>query len=301
MLYFIGLGLGDAKDITVKGLEAVRTCTRVYLEAYTSVLGASKETLEEFYGVPVVVADRELVESGADDTLIEPAREENIGFLVVGDPFGATTHTDLVVRAQKAGVEVKVIHNASIMNAAGACGLQLYNFGLTVSIVFFHKGWRPDSFYEKIQSNAERGLHTLCLLDIKVKEISDENLAKGKMVYDPPRFMTVNTALEQFLEVEANKGGGILTEDTRVVAIARVGMENQVIATGTIKELLPLDFGPPLHSLVVVGETHFLEEETLLGLSQTATLGLLADRGEDDEFGDAGASSTVPAIAAGLV
>merc|ERR1712065_60554 len=94
--------------------------------------------------------------------------------------------------------------------------------------------------YEKIQSNAERGLHTLCLLDIKVKEI-----------YAPPRFMTVNTALEQFLEVEANKGGGILTEDTRVVAIARVGMENQVIATGTIKELLPLDFGPPLHSLVV--------------------------------------------------
>ncbi|KTG38356.1 hypothetical protein cypCar_00023151 [Cyprinus carpio] len=38
MLYFIGLGLGDAKYITVKGLEIVRQCSRVYLEDYTSIL-----------------------------------------------------------------------------------------------------------------------------------------------------------------------------------------------------------------------------------------------------------------------
>lgn len=45
MLYLVGLGLGDAKDITVKGLEAVRRCGRVYLEAYTSVLAVGKEAL----------------------------------------------------------------------------------------------------------------------------------------------------------------------------------------------------------------------------------------------------------------
>ena len=38
MLYLVGLGLADEKDITVKGLEAVKKCERVYLEAYTSVL-----------------------------------------------------------------------------------------------------------------------------------------------------------------------------------------------------------------------------------------------------------------------
>lgn len=42
---------------------------------------------------------------------------------------------------------VKVFHNASIMNAVGACGLQLYRFGEAVSIVFFEPNWRPDSFY----------------------------------------------------------------------------------------------------------------------------------------------------------
>ena len=37
-LYLIGLGLNDEKDITVKGLEAIKNCESVYLENYTSVL-----------------------------------------------------------------------------------------------------------------------------------------------------------------------------------------------------------------------------------------------------------------------
>ena len=45
MFYFIGLGLGDAKDITVKGLEVVKRAERVYLEAYTSILTSGKEEL----------------------------------------------------------------------------------------------------------------------------------------------------------------------------------------------------------------------------------------------------------------
>ena len=41
MLYLVGLGLGDEKDITVRGLEVVRSCDVIYLEAYTSVLGGA--------------------------------------------------------------------------------------------------------------------------------------------------------------------------------------------------------------------------------------------------------------------
>ena len=52
-------------------------------------------------------------------------------------PSSATTHTDLELRARQKGIPVKVVHNASIMNAVGACGLQLYRFGEAVSIVFF--------------------------------------------------------------------------------------------------------------------------------------------------------------------
>lgn len=38
MLYLVGLGLSDETDITVKGLEVVKNASRVYLEAYTSIL-----------------------------------------------------------------------------------------------------------------------------------------------------------------------------------------------------------------------------------------------------------------------
>jgi len=45
-LYLIGLGLGNHKDITVKGLEVVKASEEIYLESYTSCLGVKKEELE---------------------------------------------------------------------------------------------------------------------------------------------------------------------------------------------------------------------------------------------------------------
>lgn len=38
MLYIVGLGLGDERGVTVRGLDAVRRCARVYMEAYTALL-----------------------------------------------------------------------------------------------------------------------------------------------------------------------------------------------------------------------------------------------------------------------
>ena len=49
MLYLVGLGLGDVKDITVKGLEVVKKAKIVILEAYTSVLcTGGKEALVSY-------------------------------------------------------------------------------------------------------------------------------------------------------------------------------------------------------------------------------------------------------------
>lgn len=55
MFYVIGLGLGNEKDITVKGLEIIRKCDRVYLEAYTSILTVGKETLVSLYFIQTVI------------------------------------------------------------------------------------------------------------------------------------------------------------------------------------------------------------------------------------------------------
>ncbi|KAM4641194.1 diphthine methyl ester synthase isoform 2-T2 [Discoglossus pictus] len=266
MLYLIGLGLGDAKDVTVKGLEVIRRCSRVYLEAYTSILTVGKEALEEFYGRELILADRDTVEQEADE-ILRDAAVTDVGFLVVGDPFGATTHSDLVLRAAKAGIPHQVIHNASILNAVGCCGLQLYNFGEVVSIVFWTDSWKPESFYDKIKRNRLSGMHTLCLLDIKVKEQSVENLMKGKKIFEPPRYMTVNQAADQLLEIIQNRremGEELaFTEGTICIGLARVGASDQRIASGTLQQLREVDFGGPLHSLVISGCMHPLELDML--------------------------------------
>lgn len=105
MLYLVGLGLSDETDITVKGLEVVKKASRVYLEAYTSILLVEQSVLvypliiafhgyiltclyqESYYGRSITVADREMVESNSDE-ILRNAQNEDVAFLVVGDPFG---------------------------------------------------------------------------------------------------------------------------------------------------------------------------------------------------------------------
>jgi len=200
VLYIIGLGLGDEKDVTVRGYELIKSADLVFLEAYTSILCIDKTKLEEYYGKSITVADRNFVECEADQIYL-PAKTKKVALLIVGDPVCATTHTDIIIRAKEEGVPVEIVHNASIMGAAGSCGLQLYNFGQTISIPFFEENWRPTSFYPKIKYNRGGGMHTLCLLDIKVKEPDFEAMARGRTVFLPPRYMSVNTAAEQLIEV----------------------------------------------------------------------------------------------------
>jgi len=266
MLYFIGLGLGDAKDITVRGLEIVKRCEKVFLEHYTSILTVGQEELEKFYEREVILADRDLVEQGTEE-ILESAREKEVAFLVVGDPFGATTHSDLVLRAKELGVPHQVVHNASIMNAVGCCGLQLYNFGETVSIPFWTETWQPESFYDKICENLSRGLHTLCLLDIKVKEQSDENLARGRKIYEPPRFMSTQVACDQLARVAEKRleegKEAKLDASSPAVLVARVGASDQKIVTTNLQNGRSVEMGEPLHSMVLPGKCHYLEQEAL--------------------------------------
>ncbi|ANB11335.1 diphthine synthase [Sugiyamaella lignohabitans] len=269
MLYLIGLGLSHETDITVRGLEVVKQCKRVYLEAYTSILmTADKESLEKFYGREVILADRELVESGSD-TILENAQEDDVAFLVVGDPFGATTHTDLVLRARELGIKYTTIHNASVMNAVGACGLQLYNFGQTVSLVFFTDNWKPDSFYDKVLENRKLGLHTLLLLDIKVKEQSIENMARGRLIYEPPRYMSIETAASQLLEIEEIRGENCYGPNTPCIAVSRLGSPAQTIRSGVLEEMVEYESGAPLHSLVILGnQVHDLETDFIVEFAE---------------------------------
>ena len=132
-------------------------------------------------------------------------------------------------------------------------------------MVFFLDNWKPASFYDRIRENVSVGLHTLVLLDIKVKEQSLENMARGRKIYEPPRFMTVAQCAQQMLEIEEEvKKEGVYTRESLAVGVARVGSEGEKIVAGTLGQLCDADLGKPLHSLVLLGKrTHDLEREFL--------------------------------------
>lgn len=244
MLYLIGFGLHSYKDITLRGLEAARHSSKVYLESYTSIHGEPLDAFEELVGKKVCLADREMMEQ--TDRIVDEAAAEDVSLLVVGAPLFATTHSDILIRAREKGVRTEVIHNASIMNVLGCCGLYSYAFGRVVSIPYFTKQWKPTSFYTNIARNLESGLHTLCLLDIKT---------------DEEKFMTVNEAVDQILEVAQILGSALVNRDTRVFAVCRFGSPTEEIAYERIGDIQHRSFGAPLHSLIIPAELDRVEQE----------------------------------------
>ena len=204
-----------------------------------------------------------MVESQSD-SILSGAAHDDIAFLVVGDPFGATTHADLVLRCRQSQppIPTRTLPNASILTGVGCTGLSLYNFGQTVSMVFFTDNWRPSSYYDRVAENARLGLHTLVLLDIKVKEPDLVAMARGRVEYEPPRFMTVAQCAAQMVETEEERKGGVCGREALAVGVARVGAEDERIVAGTLEELSNVDMGRPLHSLVLVGKRmHEMERD----------------------------------------
>ena len=247
-LYFIGLGLNDEKDISIKGLEIIKKCNKIYIDIYTGKLNASKSALETLYGKEVIYADRELVESKAEETILKDAKDKNVAMLVVGDPMAATTHIDLRLRAHELGIKTYVFSNASVVSAVSKIGLQIYKFGKIISIPYPHNDQILDSVYSGLEQNIKSGLHTLFLLDVK----ADEN-----------KYMSVREAIKILLDLEKIKKKKIFTEKTVCVGCARLNSDSEIIKAGSAKKLIKAKFGSPVHCLIVPAKMHFLEEDAL--------------------------------------
>jgi len=247
-LYLIGLGLSDEKDLSVKALEAIKSCDIIYLESYTSRLNVPTANLEKLYGKKIILADRDMVESQAEKTILKDAKTKAVAFLVVGDIFSATTHTDIWMRAKELGIKTTLIHGTGIFSGISETGLQPYKFGKTTSIPFATDKWKPETPYEILKENKKTDSHTLILLDLSPKQ---------------DRFMTVNEAIKYLLEIEAKRGEKVFTDGTFCIGCARLGSDSPTIISGTAKNLLKADFGAPLHCLIVPGKLHFAEEKAL--------------------------------------
>ena len=235
MLYIIGLGLNE-KGISQEGIKAVKKCKKIYLENYTVEIPYSAKQLEENLGKKIIIVDREFVEKFK---VFEEVKKESIALLVYGSPLTATTHISLIQEAKKRKIEYKILYNASILDAIGETGLQLYKFGKIASMPKWdeNKNYKPESFIEIIKENKSIKAHSLILIDIDLE---------------------FSKALEQ-LEISAENKKIKLD---RIIICSMLGTKNSKIFYDTIENFKDKKINSPF-CFIIPSELHFIEREVL--------------------------------------
>lgn len=251
-LVFAGLGLSGVDGMTVKALEALRKCDVIYAEFYTSTLiGTNVADLESVLGKKIKVLHRMQVEE--EETIINEAVDKRVGFVTAGDTMAATTHVDLAIQASEAGIETELFHGVSVFSACpSSLGLQPYKFGRTVTLPFLENDYQPRSPYDNILENKRNGLHTMILLDIRADEL---------------RYMTAHQAIEWLLEAERKWNEGLLKDDTLICVASKIGSSEEKLTAGFPQDLMKMDLGAPLQTLVIPGNLHFMESYALVYLA----------------------------------
>ncbi|MFH1823269.1 MAG: diphthine synthase [archaeon] len=199
MIYLIGLGL-TPKDISLKALETIKKCKKIYLETYTTKFPYPVTELEKIIKKKVILADRTQIENNSK----ELTKQNNIAILVYGDPLSATTHINFLRETK-----TQVIHAPSILTAIAETGLSLYKFGKIASLPMWRDNYKPTSFMKIIQENLSINAHTLLLVDIG---------------------LPLRDALKQ-LELASDK------TLKKIIIISLAGTKNQKIVYDTISKL----------------------------------------------------------------
>jgi len=235
MLYLIGAGLWDEKDISIKGMEIAKKCNKVFIEKYTSLWKGDLESL----GINAEIVEREDLEDNINK-ILENAKEKDVALLVPGDPLVATTHNSILIDAKKLGIKTEIIHSSSIFSAIGETGLQIYKFGKVSTIPYYYS----EAPYNLLEDNLKQDAHTLFLLDITKEKL-----------------MTCGEGLKILLDLEAKFKKNLLSEETEVVVFCKAGSKEQILKYDKIKNLLNLDCF--LCVIIIPGKLHFLEKEYL--------------------------------------
>lgn len=247
MLEFVGLGLYDAKSVTIEGQAAITQADVVFAEFYTSrLIGIDVAELEQAFGVSIQVRPREGVE-GDPSPILDAAENAHVAFLTAGDPMISTTHVDLRLRAHGRGIQTRIIHGITAETAASSLtGLQNYRFGpsTTLPIPYSEASPRvPENVIDTLDENQERGLHTIVFLDIQA---------------DQERFMT------------ADHGARLLASrysQHLAVVVARAGSPEPLVTADRIEAIARQSFGEPLHMLVLPGDLHHIERDALVAFA----------------------------------
>jgi diphthine synthase len=246
------MGVGTVDAISISAIDILRTADMIFFETYTGLIqDNSIEKLSQQVGRAIKRVDRQMVEDG--DEILKASVENNItALIVVGDPMAATTHVDLRLRAVDRNIPTRLIHGSSIFTSApGLCGLSHYKFGRTTTLAYPQGDYFPTSPYEMIAENVQAGLHSLILLELTT---------------DEDRIMSATDGIRLLLELESRVNKDVINEHTLICVIARAGTPDAKAVAGRISEFQKVDFGEPMHCLIIPGKLHFKESEALVKL-----------------------------------
>jgi diphthine synthase len=261
MLILIGLGLSGIRGLSVEALEVLESVDRVYVEAYTSPFEFNLDEFKSLTRKDASIVKRWFVEDGR--VILNESKSMDVALLCYGDPLVATTHTELIVRAKRDGIGVKIIHNTSaVTSILGSMGLHIYKLGRVITLV---KSANLNlSVYYTLFNNLLLGNHTLLLLEYD---------SESGYFLNPP------DAFEILLRYEDAESIGVVNRDTFAVVASRIGMSDESIVAGNISSLLRYEFGRPPHAIVITGRMHFTEIEALKALA------LMIDEPKDNSDG----------------
>ena len=251
MLFLVGLGLGK-DDLSLSAMDTIRHCDLLFVESYTATLPSGYlERVEAQAGKKAEALVRGDLEERAKET-VALAKDKNIVILVPGDPLIATTHGILLNEARGQGIQARVVHAPSVFSVViGESGLDVYKFGPTATIPFWHDNYRPVSFLDLIGRNLEAGQHTLALLDLEQKTARPMRSGEAKQI--------VVDALR------ANPKSSI-TAGTRILLIANAARDDArtlCISIGELDSDAARQQDGKLLTIVFPGKTSFAEEESL--------------------------------------
>ena len=162
--------------------------------------------------------------------------------MVYGSPFFATTHIILIEECKNKNIKFKVVYNASIFDAIGETGLQLYKFGKICSMPKWQENFKPDSFIDIVKENKKNN-HSLILIDIG---------------------LDFKTAIEQLIISGNNKK---LKLD-KIIVCSALGSKKSKIYYGNIKNLENKNITNKIKTpfcFIIPGNLHFFEKQVVRG------------------------------------
>lgn len=251
MLWFIGLGVSGADGLGADAIKVLKNADVVFLEVFTSPIARSQLTkIKKLVKGKLRVASRWMVEDGK--AVLKEAKNRKVVLLSYGDPYIATTHIELRVRAISEKIKTKTIHAASaIPSLIGECGLHYYKIGRPVTMMQDKQS--ATSVYRTLYENLISGNHTVIILEYN----SDTSF-----------FLDPKEAFSNLIFTEGEQKHTVIDESTFAIVGSRIGMKNQNITAGKLLSLKKSDFGRPPHTIIIPGRMHFTESDALKVLAK---------------------------------